>query len=191
MLSVAQHVLAGHPNAQEGECTRDAAIGCMPRPALIVMTHMRPDMTARCLEQLKSMRLRERFTVYVSQDTNDPKVHAAAEAAGFVSEVLVHSPRPARTTFDRSGLAKIAEHFRSALEAVLTDRGHSHVVVVEDDLLLSPDFLLLFWSSAWLLDHDPSLWCVSAWNDQVAPRPKRARPWPPTLAQSNTALNWQ
>ena len=28
---------------------------------------------------------------------------------------------------------------------------------------------LLFWSSAWLLREDPSLWCVSAWHDQGFP----------------------
>ena len=48
-------------------------------------------------------------------------------------------------------------------------RGHSHAILVEDDLLLSPDALLLFWSSAWLLREDPSLWCVSAWHDQGFP----------------------
>ena len=47
----------------------------------------------------------------------------------------------AGSAFERGGLHKIAQHFRSALEAVLHERGHSHAVVVEDDLLLSPDFL--------------------------------------------------
>ena len=139
----------------------------MARPALIVMTHARPDMTRRCLEQLKDMSLRDHFTVYVSQDTDDSQVRAVADAAGFVSEVLVHSHRPPRNSFERGGLAKISEHFRKALEAVFTNRAHSHAVIVEDDLLLSPDFLKLFWSTAWLLEQDASLWCVSAWNDQV------------------------
>lgn len=30
---------------------------------------------------------------------------------------------------------------------------------------MSPDFLSLFQETAWLLEADPSLWCVSAWND--------------------------
>ena len=44
---------------------------------------------------------------------------------------------------------------------------------MEDDLLLSPDFLTLFVSAAWLLKADPSLWCVSAWNDQGFPHTTR------------------
>lgn len=44
-------------------------------------------------------------------------------------------------------------------------RNHSHVVVVEDDMVFSPDFLRLFEQTGWLLDRDPSIWCVSSWND--------------------------
>jgi len=46
--------------------------------------------------------------------------------------------------------------------------------MIEDDLLLSPDFLRLFWASAWLLRADRSLWCVSAWNDQGFPHTARS-----------------
>ena len=127
-------------------------------------------MTRRCLGQLGGMALREKFTIYVSDDAGDAKVRDAAAESGIVQEVLVHRPRPPRTAFEKGkGLWKISEHFRAALEATLTERGHSHVVMVEDDLLLSPDFLRLFWQSAWLLERDPSLWCVSAWNDQGFP----------------------
>ena len=50
----------------------------------------------------------------------------------------------------------------------------------QDDLLLSPDALLLFWSSAWLLREDPSLWFVpvpmehpdSNPNPNPKPKPK-------------------
>merc|ERR1719223_553721 len=42
---------------------------------------------------------------------------------------------------------------------------HSHVILLEEDLVVAPDFLTLFQSTAWLLDADDSLFCVSAWND--------------------------
>ena len=32
-------------------------------------------------------------------------------------------------------------------------------------MLLSPDFLLYMEATAALLDKDPTLWCVSSWND--------------------------
>lgn len=44
-------------------------------------------------------------------------------------------------------------------------QGYSHMVLVEEDLELSPDFLAFFRETAWLLHVDHSLWCVSAWND--------------------------
>lgn len=52
-----------------------------------------------------------------------------------------------------------------ALERAFTRESHSHVILLEDDLLVAPDFLSLFASTAWLLEEDPTLWCVSAWND--------------------------
>ncbi|KAL1504362.1 hypothetical protein AB1Y20_010768 [Prymnesium parvum] len=158
--------------ARSGEAAAGGACGgrrCMPSPALVVMTHARADMLRRSLEQLQGMALRDRFTVYVSDDGGNQKVREVAAATGFVREVLTYPPRPPGSLFASSGLGKIAAHFHAALDAVLVERNHSHVVMVEDDLLLSPDFLRLFWQSAWLLEQDPSLWCVSAWNDQSFP----------------------
>jgi alpha-1,3-mannosyl-glycoprotein beta-1,2-N-acetylglucosaminyltransferase len=39
------------------------------------------------------------------------------------------------------------------------------VIIVEDDLEFSPDFFEYFEATLPLLKSDPSLWCVSAWND--------------------------
>ena len=148
-------------------CSSDVAVGCMPSPAVVVMSHDRPEMTRRCLDILLSLPLVEKFTVYVSEDANSRPVRAAAEEyGGRVKEVLSSTPPAGHNAFQKRGLYKISQHFRSALEATLVERGHSHAIMIEDDLLLSPDFLLLFWSGAWLLKADPSVWCISAWNDQ-------------------------
>ena len=39
------------------------------------------------------------------------------------------------------------------------------VIIVEDDLEFSPDFFEYFEAALPVLRSDPSLWCVSAWND--------------------------
>lgn len=118
------------------------------------------------------------------------------------------------------GHAWLSQHYKWAMDEVFL-RGHSHVVVVEDDMQFSADFLHLFQvsnrarrrhvthtvtrvtfaattslpqkytqqlprtqllkhpsvmcphcmvgremqSTAWLMDVDSSLWCVSSWND--------------------------
>ena len=39
------------------------------------------------------------------------------------------------------------------------------VIIVEDDLLFSPDFLDYFEALSPALVNDPTLWIISAWND--------------------------
>jgi alpha-1,3-mannosyl-glycoprotein beta-1,2-N-acetylglucosaminyltransferase len=41
----------------------------------------------------------------------------------------------------------------------------SRLILVEDDLEIAPDFFSYFEATAPLLRSDPSLWCISAWND--------------------------
>lgn len=157
-------------------CSSDPGKGCMPSPAVIIMSHDRADMLKRSLGQLCDMRMHREFVFYVSEDSGRPELNDVAKSAGCMTEML-HFTQPAGARFKGgfagSGYAKILRHFQFALGAVLgappSGRGHTHAVVFEDDLLLSPDTLLYFWSTAWLLEHDPSLWCVSAWNDQGYP----------------------
>ena len=63
------------------------------------------------------------------------------------------------------GHAWLTQHYKWGLDRVFFRGNHSHVIIIEDDMLFSPDFLTLFEATAPLLEHDPSLWCVSSWND--------------------------
>ncbi|XP_072316929.1 alpha-1,3-mannosyl-glycoprotein 2-beta-N-acetylglucosaminyltransferase a isoform X2 [Eucyclogobius newberryi] len=71
--------------------------------------------------------------------------------------------RPEHKKFQ--GYYKISRHYRWALNQVFRTLGHSAVVIVEDDLEVAPDFFEYFRALHPLLRADPSLWCVSAWND--------------------------
>lgn len=42
------------------------------------------------------------------------------------------------------GHAWLSQHYKWGLDRVFLERGHSHVIVVEDDMMFSPDFLTLF-----------------------------------------------
>ena len=44
-------------------------------------------------------------------------------------------------------------------------RGYHQVIVVEDDLEFAEDFFEYFEATLPILRADPTLWCVSAWND--------------------------
>ena len=63
------------------------------------------------------------------------------------------------------GHAWLTQHYKWGLDRLFFQGGHSHAIIVEDDMLFSPDFLGLFEATAPLLDSDPSLWCISSWND--------------------------
>ncbi|XP_013884188.1 alpha-1,3-mannosyl-glycoprotein 2-beta-N-acetylglucosaminyltransferase a [Austrofundulus limnaeus] len=71
--------------------------------------------------------------------------------------------RPEHKKFQ--GYYKISRHYRWALNQVFRNLSYSSVVVVEDDLEVAPDFFEYFRALQPLLQSDPSLWCVSAWND--------------------------
>jgi hypothetical protein len=58
----------------------------------------------------------------------------------------------------------IADHYRFVLTYVFERSSFAHAILVEEDMVLSPDFLTLFEATAPLLDADPSLYCVSSWS---------------------------
>ena len=72
----------------------------MASPAVVVMTHNREELLRRCIAQLVGMRLSERFTLYVHEDSNSRQSlavtrRAAAEAGqGRVAEVISSGPEP-------------------------------------------------------------------------------------------------
>ena len=66
----------------------------------------------------------------------------------------------------------MAQHYQWALDALFNDKQHSHVILVEDDMLFAVDFLRYFEATATLLDVDPTLWCS-----------------PPTLNSQHVALD--
>jgi hypothetical protein len=66
------------------------------------------------------------------------------------------------------GHVALAAHYGWALARAFGDGGASHVIIMEDDMLVSRDFLTFFAAAAPLLRADPTLWCASSWNDNGA-----------------------
>merc|ERR1711972_330880 len=56
-------------------------------------------------------------------------------------------------------------HYHWAFSQVFDNCGHDHLIVLEEDLEIAPDFFSYFAATLPLLKGDPSLFCVSAWND--------------------------
>ena len=39
------------------------------------------------------------------------------------------------------------------------------IIIIEDDMLVAPDFFDYFFALGPILTQDPTVWCISAWND--------------------------
>ncbi|KAG6923481.1 mannosyl (alpha-1,3-)-glycoprotein beta-1,2-N-acetylglucosaminyltransferase [Chelydra serpentina] len=124
----------------------------------------------RCLDKLLHYRpSRERFPIIVSQDCGHEET---ARVIASYGEAVMHIKQPDLSdipvpTDHRKfqGYYKIARHYRWALSQVFRTFQYRAAIVVEDDLEVAPDFFEYFQAAFPLLLADPSLWCVSAWND--------------------------
>ncbi|KPM02381.1 O-linked-mannose beta-1,2-N-acetylglucosaminyltransferase 1-like protein [Sarcoptes scabiei] len=63
--------------------------------------------------------------------------------------------------------ARISQHYKASLTATFNlFPDAEYVIILEEDLDVSPDFFGYFGQTIPLLEKDPSLYCISAWNDQ-------------------------
>ncbi|OQV13331.1 Protein O-linked-mannose beta-1,2-N-acetylglucosaminyltransferase 1 [Hypsibius exemplaris] len=66
----------------------------------------------------------------------------------------------------RTSTAMISQHYRSSLSASFTLHPRAgFVIVLEEDVLVAEDFFTYIAQTLPVLAEDPSLYCVSAWND--------------------------
>jgi len=54
------------------------------------------------------------------------------------------------------------------MDKVFVEMGFRSAVVTEEDLDIADDFFSYFTATQMLLHEDPTVWCVSAWNDNGA-----------------------
>lgn len=63
------------------------------------------------------------------------------------------------------GYFKISRHYKWALDQVFLANSFDAVIINEDDLNIAVDFFDFFAAMYNVLAADPTLFCVSAWND--------------------------
>ncbi|XP_077534489.1 alpha-1,3-mannosyl-glycoprotein 2-beta-N-acetylglucosaminyltransferase-like [Haemaphysalis longicornis] len=131
----------------------------------------------RTLDQIISYRpSRELFPVIVSQDGYHNETSALLrqyqKEHGFA---FIQQPDQTLLTkgitaiFNIEGYHRIARHYKWALTQVFERLEHTAVIVLEDDLDIAPDFFEYFASLLPVLRGDPSLFCISAYNDNGKP----------------------
>uniref|UniRef100_A0A4D5RJ91 Alpha-1,3-mannosyl-glycoprotein 2-beta-N-acetylglucosaminyltransferase n=1 Tax=Ixodes scapularis TaxID=6945 RepID=A0A4D5RJ91_IXOSC len=124
----------------------------------------------RPIDQLIQYRpSKEQFPIIVSQDCNHAMTTDVIKAYGN-ELTLIRQPDQSDIPLvgkekKFKGYYKIARHYGWALNKTFHDLMYDTVIIVEDDLELSVDFFEYFLALYPILKNDPTLYCVSAWND--------------------------
>ncbi|ODM99224.1 Alpha-1,3-mannosyl-glycoprotein 2-beta-N-acetylglucosaminyltransferase, partial [Orchesella cincta] len=143
--------------------------------AVLVFVCNRPSIK-RNLDQLFKFRpSAEKFPIIVSQDCGShPATTSIIKSFG---DKITHIMQPDLSDIKvppkekkLKGYYNIARHYGWALNYTFNTLGHNNVLIVEDDLDIAPDFFEYFAATLPLLYEDPTLWCISAWNDNGKPK---------------------
>ncbi|KAG7174647.1 Alpha-1-3-mannosyl-glycoprotein 2-beta-N-acetylglucosaminyltransferase-like, partial [Homarus americanus] len=138
-------------------------------PVLLIACN-RESAVRRSLDLLLKYRpSQDRFPIIVSQDCGHRPTREAIESYG---DKIILIQQPDLSDIDVplkerkfKGYFLIARHYRWALNQLFQKFNHEAVIIVEDDLDVAPDFFEYFSATYPILQSDPTLWCVSAWND--------------------------
>ena len=112
----------------------------------------------------------EIFPIVVSQDCNHEPTREIIESYGdrltFIqqpdqSDIILNGKNQKKF----KGYYKISRHYGWALNYTFNTLNYDTVLIVEDDLDIAPDFFEYFLALYPILRSDPSLYCISAWND--------------------------
>lgn len=135
--------------------------------AILVIACNRPAYLQRTLRSLVRHKGERSYPIIVSQDGTDAQVAAAIRRQGGLRH-LQHVPESfwrGRTPRGWDSYHCIARHYRWALSQVFDRLGFERVIVLEDDLEIAVDFFDYIEAAAQLMVCDPTIWTVSAWND--------------------------
>ena len=135
--------------------------------ALVVLFYNRKKYLEKTMDSLLKAVPVENFPIFLSQDGDEEGM------ADFVREKYVEPGHAIHLQFHRpqvhherlASYYYIADHYQFALTKIFDVLKYDTVVLVEDDMLVAPDFFTYFQAMAPVLHKDPSLMCVSAWND--------------------------
>ncbi|XP_039261813.2 protein O-linked-mannose beta-1,2-N-acetylglucosaminyltransferase 1-like [Styela clava] len=127
-------------------------------PVAIIASN-RPQYLYRMLRSLLSARGVNPDVIIVFIDGHFEEPYEIARL--FNIRVIQHVPVGVKN-------ARISQHYKSSLSAMFTLFPQAEeIIILEEDLDVSPDFFSYFSQTMHLLNEDTSLYCISAWNDQA------------------------
>jgi len=136
---------------------------------LVIIAHDRRTYLYRCLGAVaKHFPSGSTLRVVVSVDGDFPHMKEEFEVftqqrSDVSAEYVTHDMTAAER--GQNGYFALSAHFRKVLRRVFSDPRTQRVILLEEDLEIASDFFDWFAATAPLLDADPQLMAVSAWND--------------------------
>lgn len=136
---------------------------------LLMISCNRPDIS-KALDAIIRYRPKGNFPIIVSQDCGHEDTARVVQK--YDHDVIhirqpdlgpIHDLPASHKHFE--GYYKISRHYKWALSEVFDALMFEQVIILEDDLEISPDFFNYFEAMLPLLLTDKSLYCISAWND--------------------------
>ncbi|CAK8675171.1 unnamed protein product [Clavelina lepadiformis] len=137
---------------------------------VLVLVYNRPSVS-RCLDLLLKYKktVNADFPIVVSQDGNHQETTNVIQTYGQQISHFKHPDEPVNLPSKQRhmmGYYKISSHYKWAISQVFQHFSSAEtLIIVEDDLEISPDFFSYFFALYDLFMKDQSLYCVSAWND--------------------------
>eukprot|EP00605_Chrysophyceae_sp_TOSAG23-4_P002916 GSChrysophyteH1.ASY1.ANO1.3211.1 assembled CDS len=131
---------------------------------ILLLTCNRAKLLELTLASLFGVRGISKGNVVVIQDGRQQDVQAVVESHGL--KLIQNVPKQGQLRGSEDGATRIAKHYKFALTQMFDLFSSAPaVIIVEDDLLFSPDFLQYFEAVGPILDVDPSAFVVSSWSD--------------------------
>ncbi|KAG6653668.1 hypothetical protein I3843_05G084600 [Carya illinoinensis] len=141
----------------------------VPVAAVVIMACNRADYLERTIKSILKYQssVALKFPLFVSQDGSAPDVKSKALSYDQLTYMQHLDYKPVQTVRHGELVAyyKIARHYKWALDELFYKHNCSRVIILEDDMEISPDFFDYFEATAALLDKDKSIMAVSSWND--------------------------
>ncbi|KYQ94438.1 GlcNAc transferase [Tieghemostelium lacteum] len=130
---------------------------------IVILTCNRPDYLNITIHSLLRIRKNSiKNPIFISHDCNDSKTLEMLENE-FQKEIIVLR-NPNRGAVNETYRA-ISRHYKWILGEMFDKLNYQSLIILEDDLKVSLDFIDYFDKMKVLLYKESSLFCVSAWND--------------------------
>ena len=146
---------------------------------LLIVASNRPQYLEKCLNYVIQYHPKTEVPIIITEDGNNDDVNRVVQdAKEKFSKIapnvpFLHIHNPSAGTIYENGYFNLAHHFKWALDSIFFNKQSlpetlssiNRVIILEEDLQISPDFYEYFGSLKTMLDNDKTLLCVSAFND--------------------------